>query len=133
VERPIVMPLPAHCSDRTLPPCANTDQLISILAEPVARVRLFRERLYASLAFGVGVLVFTNLKDGSPLIAGSRNPSVTQLAAELRPALALEYRVTSFVALFVSPLLVYSPRPQDFTTNADLLRFDVQAGGTFLF
>ena len=119
--------------------CATTDHLISVLAEPTLRLRLFRERLYGFVSIGFGALVFTGVEAGSfwlPPSASLTGDAVTTRAAfELRPSLGLEIRITQLFGVLVSPTVVYSPKPADFAAPGagDLVRFEVQAGGQFRF
>jgi hypothetical protein len=111
---------------------ASTDHFISLLLDPVARVRLWRERLYAFGELGVGALVISGLARRSALLEAHAAPSGSLGAFELRPALGLEYRILPLFAVFVAPALVYSPTPSHFV-SASLLRFDLAVGASLRF
>jgi len=101
--------------------------LVSLLAEPMLRVRLWRERLYGFVAVGLGALVMDGVTQGSAFLLPHATATGALGAFELRPSLGLEYRPHPRLALFLAPELVYSPSPDGFFDGA-LLRFAVNLG-----
>src|SRR5207244_16758 len=65
---------------------ASTDHLISLLADPILRVRLWEERLYFFGELGVGALIINGLTKGSSMLEVHALPSGSFTAFELRPA-----------------------------------------------
>jgi transcriptional regulator with XRE-family HTH domain len=106
---------------------SSTDHFIGVLADPLLRVRLWRERLYGFVEVGLGVQIVAGLASDSALLASGARPR-TLVAFALRPALGIELRLTSRVALFASPSLWYSPAPDAILVRRSLLRADVALG-----
>lgn len=111
---------------------ASLDHFITVLADPLLRVRLWRERLYFFVELGLGVQIVAGLAAGSALLDAGASPH-TLAAFALRPALGLELRLVSRVALFVSPALVYSPSPNADLARRSLVRADVALGVNLYF
>jgi hypothetical protein len=107
---------------------ASTVSLVSLLAEPMVRLSLWRDRLYGFVAVGFGGLFLDGLTRGSAFLETRASPSGVLAAFELRPSLGLEYRVVPRVAIFVAPELVYSPAPDPAFLEGTLLRFAVSLG-----
>jgi hypothetical protein len=112
---------------------SSTDHFISVLADPMLRLRLWREKLYGFVDVGLGVMIIAGLSRNSSFLFAHAVPSGAFATFELRPALGLEYRVIPRVGIFLSPSLIYSPRPHELFFHATLLRVDVALGGTVYF
>jgi hypothetical protein len=112
---------------------SSTDHFISALADPMLRVRLWREKLYGFVDVGLGVMIIAGLSRDSQFLFPHAVPSGAFATFQLRPALGLEYRVIPRLGIFLSPSVIYSPRPHELFFHATLLRIDVSAGGTFYF
>jgi hypothetical protein len=109
----------------------STDHFVSLLADPLLRVRLWRERLFGFVEVGVGAQLVAGLSASSALLASGAPPRLLAAFA-LRPALGLEVRLASRVAIFASPSLLYSPAPASLARRS-LLRADLTLGvGIFL-
>jgi hypothetical protein len=111
----------------------STDHFISLLADPMLRIRLWRERLYAFVEVGVGALIVAGLSNGSTMLVPRALPSGSFAAFELRPALGLEYRIVPAFALFLTPTLIYSPSPHQYFASSSLVRLDVDLGASIRF
>jgi hypothetical protein len=106
----------------------STVSLVSVLAEPMLRVRLWRERLFGFVAVGLGGLILDGVQQGSGFLVSHTAASGALAAFELRPALGLEYRPHPRLALFLVPEVVYSPSPDTAFLDGVLLRFAVNLG-----
>ena len=109
---------------------ASTVHFISVLADPMLFVRLWRDKLYFFAELGLGVMIIPSLHDGSAFLPANTSPSGAFAQFELRPALGLEYRVTPMFAIFLAPAVIYSPAPNSRFTDSSILRIDVSLGAT---
>src|SRR5207245_734896 len=103
----------------------------SVLVEPSVRIRLVDHRLYLAGGLGLGLLAIGGVKTTSVVLDPKQNiKSVNgSLAAlELRPAVSLQFHFADWLAVFVSPALSFSPKPQYFYQS--LGRFELMFGAT---
>jgi hypothetical protein len=110
-----------------------TDTFIDILVDPTLRLRVWDERLFISADVGVGILAVAGLKPSSAFLA--RNEMVmisgTQSLFEVRPGLAVAYRLYPAVEIFAGPALAINPRKVHF--HEPIIRLELLAGGTLKF
>jgi hypothetical protein len=107
----------------------STEHFLSVLADPILALRLWKNALFFNVELGVGALVLTGVANGSVLLPARAAASGTMAAFELRPAVGVEYRVGSRLGIFLMPALIYSPSPGALATST-LLRFDVSLGAS---
>ncbi len=86
----------------------TTDHFVTLLADPMVRLAVWRERLFVDGELGVGAQIVAGLAAGSPLLA-ARAAAGTRAAFALRPSLALEFRVTRVLAVRAGASVAYSP------------------------
>lgn len=85
-----------------------TDHFIALYASPLLRVPVFRRRLFFDGELGLGAQLVAGLSAGSPLLPATHGGG-TLAAFALRPAVALEARATSRLALRLDVAAAYSP------------------------
>lgn len=85
-----------------------TDHFLALYASPLLRVPVFRKRLFFDGELGVGAQLVAGLPAGSPLLSAAHGNG-TLAAFALRPAIALEARATSRLALRLNVAAAYSP------------------------
>jgi hypothetical protein len=102
-----------------------TDHFVTLLADPMLRVRLWRQRLFLDGELGFGVQIAAGLAAGSPLLV-PQAAGGTRAAFTLRPSLALELRVAPRFAVRAALALGYSPM-SDFASPS-LVRVELALG-----
>lgn len=112
---------------------SGTASFFSALLDPGVQIRLTNERLFLNADVGVGVLALAGLKADSALLTKDQPLAVsgTQSLFELRPGLAMEYRIRPNLAARVGSSLSYTPRRTYF--HGSIVRLDFHAGFGFLF
>lgn len=98
----------------------------NLLAELDASVPV-GHRLRIGGGVGAGLLVISGLEDGNPFTAGGAAATVTSLAA--RVGLTAQYRLTSRLAIAITPALSYAPGGGSLAADiGSITRFEVLAG-----
>lgn len=108
----------------------STDHFLSVLLTPKVSLRLWKEKLYATIEVGVGALVVAGVKSGSVLLDPRAASPGTLATFELRPAVGLEYRVLPAFSLYLAPAVIYSPAPSKAFGDAAVVRLDVSLGAS---
>jgi hypothetical protein len=106
----------------------SKETFTAILIDPSLRIRAGGERVFVHLDLGVGALGVSGLKPTSALLSKDQALMIngTQGMLEVRPAAAVEVRLTQSVGVFAGPAIAASPKKDHF--HAAITRVELLLG-----